>query len=656
MTTYQQQKQQVLQLLEDAIAFANAPEYSERKKFLKIAQQHLAEEKLYVLICGEFKRGKSSLINAFLDETNLFPVDVDITTNQVSTITYGETEKITVILGDVGAENGEARSITRAEIPEYVTEQRNHSNSKKTRMLVIEAPNPQLKEGLVLVDTPGTGSLNTEHTAVTYSFIPNADVIIFVSDASAPLKVEELNFIQERIIPHCQNLIFVVTKIDAITNYQSIVDSNREKLAKILTRAPKEIQIIPVSSSAKQDYLKFKDPEDLEMSHFPELQQQVWKLVQENRGQILLLKALSELGRSLTQIKRPLEVEWQAYQQRSQEELERWEQDIKKTQKQLQELLQSNADWQVQLRDGLETIKIDIQNEFQNGFIQCQRQSSKYLEDSRFLDEPQQIATLLEADIDGMMIALSKKLNAKAANLYSELENNSGLNFNSFAGSSFTPERAHFAVEDIKVQPTSVVDKAMTVGRTGMWNTGAGAFVGGLFGAVAGGVVGLFAGGVGAIPGAIAGAHMGASIGSIAGAAKGTVEGIQQIPKQDRELLKREVAKILKQYLEDSQRLCFQGFNKIIKSLERSLRDELTNQIKRQKESYDRSLQSLQDSRKLSQAQGQKRASELLPPLQKLTQMQRDTEKLAIDLTSQTAQSHAIPKHSQPSTSATLNR
>jgi putative ribosome biogenesis GTPase RsgA len=42
----------------------------------------------------------------------------------------------------------------------------------------MESPNPQLKEGLVLVDTPGIGSLNTEHTAITYAFIPNADAIL----------------------------------------------------------------------------------------------------------------------------------------------------------------------------------------------------------------------------------------------------------------------------------------------------------------------------------------------------------------------------------------------------------------------------------------------------------------------------------------------
>lgn len=635
MATFQQQKEQVLQLFERAIAIAKNQQDANLENHLKEAKKKLDEEKIYVVVCGEYKQGKSSLINAFIDETNLFPVDVKITTNLVSTITYSEQEKITVILGDIG--QGQAKQISRAEISEYVTEQQNKGNTKNAKMLMIESPNPYLKDGLVLVDTPGTGSLNTEHTALTYSFIPNADAILFISDIQAPLKVEDLNFIKERIIPHCQNIIFVVTKIDAITNYQKIIDSNREKLSTTLNLSPDKICIISVSSKAKQDYLKHKDPEDLEESHFPELQLKVWSLVKENRGQILLLKALTELGKSLTQIKRPLEVEWQSYQQRSQEELNQWEQDIKKTQKQLQDLLQNNAEWQTHLRDSLEIIRIDTQNEFQTGFVKLQRQSSKYLDDPVFLKNPDQIATLLESDIDAMMTELSKKLNSKAATLYGELEEESGLNFNPFATSFLDPEHAHFALEEIHVQKSSVDEKALTVGRTGLANMSGFGFTGSLVGGIIGGLIGTFLSpGVGTVGGAQLGAAIGGGLGALAGSTRGVIEGIQQVGKQDQTLAKQEISKILRQYLEDSQRLCLQTLNKSVKSLEKFMKDELTSQIKRQKESFDKTLQSLQQSRKLSQEQGTQRASQLKAPLQQLIQMQQQVEQLTLVVIAQT--------------------
>ncbi|MFM6516431.1 MAG: dynamin family protein, partial [Microcystis panniformis] len=570
---------------------------------LQEARQHLAEEKIYVVVCGEFKQGKSSLINAFIDETHLFPVDVKITTNLVSTIAYAEQEEITVILGDIG--QGQAKQINRSEIAEYVTEQKNKGNQKKAKLLMIESPNPHLKDGLVLVDTPGTGSLNAEHTALTYSFIPNADAILFVSDIQSPLKVEDLNFIKERILPHCQNIIFVLTKIDAITNSQKIIDSNREKLSNSLNLSPEQISLIPVSSKAKQEYLKYKDPEDLEESHFLQLQEKIWSLVKEKRGQILLLKALTELGKALTQIKRPLEVEWQSYQQRSQQELDQWEQDIKKIQKQLQDLLQNNAEWHTHLRDGLEVLRLDAQNEFHNGFVQLQRRSTKYLDDPAFLKNPQQIPTLLESDIDAMMTELSKKLNSKAATLYGEIEERSGLNFNPFAATSLEPEHAHFALDEIQIKKSSVDEKALTFGRSGLSNMSGLGFAGSLVGGIIGGLIGTFLSpGVGTVGGAQLGAAIGGGLGALAGTTRGVIEGVQQVAKQDQTLAKQEISKILRQYLEDSQRLCMQTLNQSIKSLEKFMRDELTSQIKRQKESYDKTLQSLQQARKLSQEQG----------------------------------------------------
>jgi hypothetical protein len=78
-----------------------------------------------------------------------------------------------------------------------------------------------------------------------------------------------------------------------------------------------------------------------------------------------------------------------------------------------------------------------------------------------------------------------------------------------------------------------------------------------------------------------------------------------------------------------------QTLNQSIKSLEKFMRDELTSQIKRQKESYDKTLQSLQQARKLSQEQGSQRANQLQTPLKKLMQMQQEVEQLAIAVTTQ---------------------
>lgn len=627
MKTFQQQKQRVLQLFERAIAVAKQHNSSQSLKHLVEAQKHLADDKLFVVVCGEFKQGKSSLINAFLNEANLFPVDIDITTNLVSTITYGQKEKISVVLGESGKET--VKQIERSQIPEYVTEQHNAKNAKQAKMLAIESPNSQLKEGLVLVDTPGIGSLNTEHTAITYAFVPNADAILFVTDALKPLTTEEISFLRERILPHCQNLIFVITKADAVSDSQKLVANNREKLARVLDCAPNKIAIIPVSSRAKLDYLKYEEPEDLKYSNFSELENQIWQLIGAQKGQTFLLRALNELSRSVGEIKAPLQVAWEAHQNRAHEELDALEIQFKDIQQQLQGLLNKNAEWRNTLSNGLQEIQLETQGQFQKEFAHIRYKTNQYLDDIRLLNSPKQIASLVETDFDVLMSNLNKELISQAANLYTRLETLTGLNLSRIEVGLSERQKAHLVKEEIQFKKSSMLDKLISATRSAMFNSTAGSILGGLLGGVAGGVTGfVFGGGIGSVPGAMAGAQFGAGLGGIAGAAKGFKDGLSHIQEKDQVLLKREVYKVISLFIEENQRICHITLSKAAKSLEHSMRDEFVGQIKRQKQGWKKTLDSLHKSRKLSEKDAVKQAQELQAPLKQLTQLQDSVEGL----------------------------
>jgi GTPase Era involved in 16S rRNA processing len=619
MVTFQQQKQQVLKLFQSAIALAKSQHRPEIQERLEQAANHLAEGKLFVVVCGEFKQGKSNLLNAFLNEKDLFPVDVDITTNLVSTITYGKEEEIRVIVGE--PQNERSQAIQRSEIANYVTEQRNRNNLQQAKMLMIKTPNPQLKDGLILVDTPGVGSLNIEHTAISYAFIPNADAILFVSDALAPLSAKELEFIQDKILPHCQNLIFAVTKIDAVRDYEAIVESDREKLAQILGKPGCEIPIIPVSSTLKLSYLDSSEPEDLEDSNFSALEQELWTFISERRGQILLLHALTELGRGVADIKQPLQVEWDAFQQKTRQELDDLEREYQDNQKQLQCLLDSNATWRTRLSDGLQEVRTQILEQFQDGFAAIHRQTNKYVDDKTLLESPEQIASLLEGDIDSLMSKLGRQMGHLAANLQAEIELATGLNLNPFEVGSLEHQKSQLALEEIRGKTPGSFGKAMQMTRSATFNMTAAGTIGGL----AGTLIGSFFGGVGAIPGQVAGAAIGTGLAGLIGLAHGAMEGLQQA----HEKTKHTVLVVIKQFIEESQKHCSRTLNRAIKELEIFMRDELTDLIKREKETCDRTLRSLQDARKLSQEQAQQRSKELQVQLQQLNQIQKEALHLA---------------------------
>jgi hypothetical protein len=91
--------------------------------------------------------------------------------------------------------------------------------------------------------------------------------------------------------------------------------------------------------------------------------------------------------------------------------------------------------------------------------------------------------------------------------------------------------------------------------------------------------------------------------------------------EQLREKERSEISKILRQFIDDSQRECNTTLNETLKRLERAMQDELTGQIKREKESCERTLASIQEARKLSQQQMTQKAERLRSPLQQLDQL-----------------------------------
>jgi hypothetical protein len=112
----------------------------------------------------------------------------------------------------------------------------------------------------------------------------------------------ELQFVK-KIESRCQNFIFAVTKIDREENYQLTVENNRQKLAQVLERSEESLTIIPVSSYLKEVYLESQVPEDLEDSNFPILEKELWQFLNQQRGYILILRALNKLGQYVSEIK-----------------------------------------------------------------------------------------------------------------------------------------------------------------------------------------------------------------------------------------------------------------------------------------------------------------------------------------------------------------
>jgi predicted GTPase len=227
MRSFDELRSAILALFDVAETLAvSAGAGAETLRRLRLARERLESGLLTTVVCGEFKRGKSTLLSALLNEPGLFPADALPGTNVVTSVRWGEQEAITATVR-LPDSSEERVAITRAEIAGYVTEGGNPRNKREVITVEIEIPNSKLESGQVFIDTPGTGGVFTEHTAVTQLILPAADALLFVTDVEAPLYASELDFLRRAIhaaslTEDADSLVSVLTKIDQGTEYEEI--------------------------------------------------------------------------------------------------------------------------------------------------------------------------------------------------------------------------------------------------------------------------------------------------------------------------------------------------------------------------------------------------------------------------------------------------
>ena len=172
-------------------------------------EEKLVSNAFNVVVVGQFKRGKTSFVNALLGE-ELLPVGVVPLTSIVTLLFYGEHLAIEVRYEDRASE-----AIARERLADYVTESGNPQNAKRVREVAIAFPSPWLKRGVRLVDTPGIGSAYQHNTDVAQRFLPKADAVLFMLSAEQPASEAELDFLKE-VSGHAGKVFLVLNKADLL--------------------------------------------------------------------------------------------------------------------------------------------------------------------------------------------------------------------------------------------------------------------------------------------------------------------------------------------------------------------------------------------------------------------------------------------------------
>lgn len=191
------------------------PDFDVERRRLQELSERLAQGRFHLAVLGQFKRGKSTLLNAFLGE-HVLPAAVVPLTSIPTFLRSGVKRQARVLFlekqqpGEFSAHGAEELC---AYLCGYVTESANPKNTLGVREVEVVHPADILRQGMVLIDTPGIGSTFRHNTEATLNFLAQCDAAMFVVSADPPITEVEVEFLKQ-VRRRVSRLFFVLNKVD----------------------------------------------------------------------------------------------------------------------------------------------------------------------------------------------------------------------------------------------------------------------------------------------------------------------------------------------------------------------------------------------------------------------------------------------------------
>ncbi|MES3004276.1 MAG: dynamin family protein [Pseudomonadota bacterium] len=171
------------------------------------------------------------------------------------------------------------------------------------RHALINIAHPLLKQGLVILDTPGLNAIGAE-PELTVNLIPQAHAVVFILAADTGVTKSDLSIWREHLITETENIdsrLVVLNKIDTMwdslstpVQVQAQIERQRATSAEILG-LPKE-QVIPVSAQKGLVAKVNDDAELLQASQLPVLERALSQGVMGQRQKILRAAVSGSIG------------------------------------------------------------------------------------------------------------------------------------------------------------------------------------------------------------------------------------------------------------------------------------------------------------------------------------------------------------------------
>lgn len=212
---------------------------ADRRTALDEAVRRAQAGRVRVLVLGEAKRGKSTLVNTLFG-ADLLPTGALPLTSAATVVTAGPQTSAEVRYLD-----GRTSLIRLAEVGGLVSQRGNPDNVKGVDRVLITAPCRHLPEGTEVVDTPGTGSIHDANSAESARAHATVDLAVVVVSADPPVSAAEVALVAD-VMATASAAALVVNKTDLVDprDVPEIVEFTRHAVTRVLDV---DVPVFPMS-------------------------------------------------------------------------------------------------------------------------------------------------------------------------------------------------------------------------------------------------------------------------------------------------------------------------------------------------------------------------------------------------------------------------
>jgi len=566
---------------------------------LKVAKRRLADPVVHVVVVGEFKQGKSSLVNAVVGGT-ICPVDDDVATALPTYVRHGP-EPTAALIYDEDPPRREPIAVE--DVRKWVVE---HSPlvdpAQRPSGVEVRVPRKLLSAGLVLVDTPGVGGLGSAHAAASLAAAAMADALIFVTDTAQELTRSEVQFLRQAG-ELCDTAVCVLTKTDLYPYWRKIRDLDVGHLR----REGIDIPVLPVSSALRSRAIATNDTALNAESGYPELVKFLTERVSGGVSGRLASEAAAEVAAVCTQLEAQFEAERAA--QADPASARQVVDHLSEVKQRVEALKAAAARWNVTLNDGIADLNADVDHDLRRRIRTVTQEADQAIEETDPADTWSEMTSWLESRVAHELLANYTFLKDRATLLSEEVAEHfreaSGEVLDHIAVPNPTPMLAKAQVDHkIELAKMKIGKQAMVALKS--------AYGGAIMFVMLGAMTGITLG------------PIGLGIGLVMGR-----KGLRDEKKRQRTARQNQAKNAVRRYCDEVSFVMGKHSRDTLRRIQRQLRDHYTALAEELNRSNAEALQSATEALRRTQAEREQRIRDLDAELTRLRTLRKQAMAVA---------------------------